>query len=198
MKACPTNAINPTFTEAGMAGFWTPTLLMTQGYCEHTCTLCGSVCPTQATFQAPNGIVVMDMHRCIGCRYCMAACPYQARHFNWGRPLLAPEEINPDTHYLGNRPRPRGVVEKCHFCLQRTRVGRQPACQEACQKEGHNAILFGDLNDPESQVAQARAGGEPARDVAAAERELEAAKRDEVVICQVLNEILTNGCGDFV
>jgi molybdopterin-containing oxidoreductase family iron-sulfur binding subunit len=110
---------------------------------------CVKACPIEATWREPDGVVVVDYDWCFGCRYCMAACPYQARHFNWGRPLLAPEEINPDTHYLGNRPRPRGVVEKCHFCLQRTRVGRQPACQEACPT---GARIFGNLLDPDSEI----------------------------------------------
>ena len=79
----------------------------------------------------------------------MAACPYQARHFNWATPDLAAEDINPDTHYLGNRPRPRGVVEKCHFCVQRTRNGRQPACHEVCPT---GARVFGNLLDPNSEI----------------------------------------------
>ena len=79
----------------------------------------------------------------------MTACPYQARHFNWGQAKLSPENINTDTHYLGNRPRPRGVVEKCHFCVQRTRENRQPACQEACPT---GARIFGNLLDPNSEI----------------------------------------------
>jgi len=110
---------------------------------------CVKACPIEATWMEPDGIVVVDYDWCFGCRYCMAACPYQARHFNWGSPQLPPEEINPDTHYLGNRPRPRGVVEKCHFCIQRTREGRQPACQEACPT---GARIFGNLLDPGSEI----------------------------------------------
>jgi len=110
---------------------------------------CVKACPIEATWMEPDGVVVVDYDWCFGCRYCMAACPYQARHFNWGNPQLPPEEINPDTHYLGNRPRPRGVVEKCHFCLQRTREGRQPACQEACPT---GARIFGNLLDPDSEI----------------------------------------------
>ena len=110
---------------------------------------CVKACPVEATWTEPDGIVVVDYDWCIGCRYCMSACPYQARHFNWGRPDLPAQEINPDTHYLGNRPRPKGVVEKCHFCVQRTREGRQPACQEACPT---GARIFGNLLDPDSEI----------------------------------------------
>ena len=74
---------------------------------------CTTVCPTKATWQDEDGIVVVDYNWCIGCRYCMAACPYGARHFNWGEPNVPDDDINPVTHYLGNRPRPKGVVEKC-------------------------------------------------------------------------------------
>ena len=110
---------------------------------------CVKACPVKATWTEPDGIVVVDYDWCIGCRYCMAACPYQARHFNWGYPKLPADEITTDTHYLGNRPRPRGVVEKCHFCVQRTREGRQPACQEACPS---GARVFGNLLDPKSEI----------------------------------------------
>lgn len=110
---------------------------------------CVKACPTQATWKEPDGIVVVDYNWCIGCRYCMAACPYGARRFNWGEPTRKPEEINPKTHYLGNRPRTRGVVEKCTFCIQRTRNGRYPACVEACPV---GARKFGNLLDPESEM----------------------------------------------
>ena len=76
--------------------------------------------------QEPDGIVVIDYDWCIGCRCCMAACPYGARHFNWGEPTIPKDELNPNTHYLGNRPRPKGVVEKCTFCIQRVRDGPLP------------------------------------------------------------------------
>ena len=110
---------------------------------------CVKACPVKATWKEPDGIVVIDYDWCIGCRYCMAACPYWARHFNWSRPELEPEDINPETNFLGNRPRPRGVVEKCHYCTQRTRKGRQPACQEACPT---GARIFGNLLDPDSEI----------------------------------------------
>jgi len=110
---------------------------------------CVKACPVQATWMEPDGIVVVDYDWCIGCRYCMAACPYWARHFNWTIPEIPAEEMNPNTHYLGNRPRPRGVVEKCHFCIHRTRKGQQPACMEACPT---GARIFGNLLDPDSEI----------------------------------------------
>ena len=110
---------------------------------------CTKVCPTGATWTEEDGIVVIDYDWCIGCRYCMAACPYGARHFNWGEPSIPEDELNPDMHYLGNRPRLKGVVEKCTFCIQRTREGRYPACVEVCPV---GARKFGNLLDPESEI----------------------------------------------
>ncbi|MCF6247676.1 MAG: 4Fe-4S dicluster domain-containing protein [Desulfobacula sp.] len=110
---------------------------------------CVKVCPTQATWKEKDGIIVVDYNWCIGCRYCMAACPYGARHFNWSKPGIPKDEINPNTHYLGNRPRYKGVVEKCTFCVQRTRVGKYPACVEVCPV---GARKFGDLLDPDSEI----------------------------------------------
>jgi len=110
---------------------------------------CTNVCPTGATWRDPDGIVVIDYDWCIGCRYCVASCPYGARHFNWGEPGISADEINPDMHLLGNRPRPKGVVEKCSFCIQRVRKGRYPACLEACPV---GARKFGNLLDPDSEI----------------------------------------------
>jgi Fe-S-cluster-containing dehydrogenase component len=110
---------------------------------------CVRACPTKATWKDSDGIVVIDYNWCIGCRYCMAACPYGARRFNWAAPNVPSEKINPDTHYLGNRPRYKGVVEKCTLCVQRTRKGRYPACVEACPV---GARKFGNLLDPESEM----------------------------------------------
>jgi molybdopterin-containing oxidoreductase family iron-sulfur binding subunit len=110
---------------------------------------CVKVCPVKATWQEPDGIVVVDSDWCIGCRCCMSACPYGARHFNWSEPGIPSEEINPETHYLGNRPRPKGVVEKCTFCIHRTRKGRYPSCVEICPV---GARKFGNLLDEGSEM----------------------------------------------
>ncbi len=110
---------------------------------------CTKTCPTGATWTEPDGIVVIDYDWCIGCRCCMASCPYGARHFNWSEPSIPKGELNPKTHYLGNRPRIKGVVEKCTFCIQRTREGRYPACVEVCPV---GARKFGNLLDPESEI----------------------------------------------
>ncbi len=108
---------------------------------------CVRVCPTKATFRGENGIVVMDFHRCIGCRFCMMGCPYGARSFNWMDPRPYIKEYNPDFP-----TRMRGVVEKCNFCGERLALGEEPACLEAVKEVG--AIVFGDLNDPNSEIRQ--------------------------------------------
>jgi Fe-S-cluster-containing dehydrogenase component len=110
---------------------------------------CVKVCPVQATWKEKDGVVVVDYNWCIGCRYCEAACPYHARRFNWTKPEVPADEINPDQGYLSNRIRPQGVVEKCTFCLHRTRAGRLPACLEACPT---GARVFGNLLDPQSPI----------------------------------------------
>ncbi|MBK7075766.1 MAG: 4Fe-4S dicluster domain-containing protein [Myxococcales bacterium] len=110
---------------------------------------CVKVCPVEATWKERDGIVVVDYSWCIGCRYCEAACPYHARRFNWRAPEISADEINPDQGYLSNRIRPQGVVEKCTFCLHRTRKGLLPACLEACPT---GARVFGNLLDPASPI----------------------------------------------
>jgi molybdopterin-containing oxidoreductase family iron-sulfur binding subunit len=109
---------------------------------------CVRVCPTKATFvQKKTGIVAMDYHRCIGCRFCMMGCPYGARSFNWMDPIPLLKGVNP------NFPaRTRGVVEKCNFCGERLALGQEPACVEAVKEVG--AIVFGDLNDPNSEISK--------------------------------------------
>ena len=110
---------------------------------------CTKVCPVEATWQESDGVVVVDYNWCIGCRYCEAACPYHARRFNWRAPEVPADEINPNQSYLSNRIRPQGVVEKCTFCLHRTREGRLPACLEACPT---GARVFGNVLDPDSDI----------------------------------------------
>lgn len=111
---------------------------------------CTKACPVQATWTEPDGIRVIDYNWCIGCRYCLAACPYEARRFNWTRPSLAPQDINPKMGYLSNRIRPRGVAEKCHFCLHRVRQGKNPACLEVCPS---GARVFGNVLDPNDRIS---------------------------------------------
>ena len=110
---------------------------------------CVSACPVNATWQEDDGITVVDYDWCIGCRACSVACPYWARHFNWKTPEIPAADLNKDTHYLSNRPRDKGVIEKCTFCLHRVREGRLPACQEACPT---GARVFGNLLDPKSDL----------------------------------------------
>ncbi len=112
---------------------------------------CTKVCPVEATWTESDGITVIDYDWCIGCRYCEAACPYWARRFNFTKPKLPKEDLNPRMSYLSNRPRPQGVVEKCTFCLHRTRNGELPACLEVCPV---GARKFGNVLDPASEVRQ--------------------------------------------
>ena len=129
------------------------TVVLTCNHCAKP--PCVRACPTQATFKNDDGIVMMDYHRCIGCRFCMAACPYGARSFNWRNP----REKYANGHYKffkkGLNPefptRMRGVVEKCNFCAKRLSQGRLPACVEASQVVP-GAMTFGDIHDPNSEV----------------------------------------------
>jgi molybdopterin-containing oxidoreductase family iron-sulfur binding subunit len=108
---------------------------------------CCRACPTQATFKRESdGIVMMDFHRCIGCRFCMAACPYGARSFNFRDPRPFIQETN-----LEFPTRMKGVVEKCSFCAERLAEGKLPACVEA----SNGILIFGDLDDAESEVRKA-------------------------------------------
>jgi molybdopterin-containing oxidoreductase family iron-sulfur binding subunit len=110
---------------------------------------CVRVCPTQATYKRADGIVIMDMHRCVGCRYCIVACPYGSRSFNFSDPRPHIAQIQKDYP-----TRMKGVVEKCNFCAERLAVGEMPLCVEACQKVNCGALHFGDLADPKSNVAE--------------------------------------------
>jgi molybdopterin-containing oxidoreductase family iron-sulfur binding subunit len=108
---------------------------------------CVRVCPTQATWKRESdGIVMMDWHRCIGCRYCVAACPYGSRSFNWRDPRPHIENVTDEYP-----TRMRGVVEKCTFCEERLAKGEMPACVDACKEK---AMIFGDLEDPDSEVRE--------------------------------------------
>jgi Fe-S-cluster-containing dehydrogenase component len=138
--------------------------------CNH-CTNppCVRVCPTGATWKRADGIVMMDEHRCIGCRYCVVACPYGARSFNWRDPRPFLRKNGPEDPVRARRADPkcaasferfpqhtnpeyptrtRGVVEKCTFCAERLAVGLYPACVVACKQAGIGALVFGDLGDP--------------------------------------------------
>ena len=104
---------------------------------------CVDVCPTGASFKREDGIVLVDKHTCIGCRYCMMACPYKARSF-------IHETIQDQTL---SAPRGKGTVESCTMCTHRVDKDGIPACVEACTEDDHNAMLFGDLNDPASKIS---------------------------------------------
>jgi tetrathionate reductase subunit B len=111
-------------------------------HCEHP--PCVDVCPTGASFKREDGIVLVNRHICIGCRYCVLACPYKARNF-------VHEDV---TDQKPNAPRGKGTAEACTMCVHRIDDGRIPACVEACTKEAQAAMLFGDLNDPESEISK--------------------------------------------
>ena len=126
-------------------------LLMCQ-HCEHP--PCAQACPVQATYQRDDQIVIVDAHRCIGCRYCMIACPYSVRFFNFLENPLEWDDLNKE------RPmRSHGVAEGCTMCAHRLDLGQPPACVEACREVGANALDYGDLNDPESDISVKIAGG---------------------------------------
>lgn len=111
-------------------------------HCEHP--PCVDVCPTGASFKRADGIVMVDRHTCIGCRYCMMACPYKARSF-------IHEDIHDQKPWA---PRGKGTVESCTMCVSRVDAGGTPACVEACSAENHNALVFGDLYDENSEISQ--------------------------------------------
>ena len=123
---------------------------------------CVSVCPVKATWKRPDGIVTIDYDQCIGCRYCITACPYGARYFDFGEsytgdtPETQPYETRENHEYGVKRGRekdksPIGNARKCHFCLHRLNKGVLPACVGTCLG---GATYFGDLNDSKSLVAQ--------------------------------------------
>ena len=114
--------------------------------CQHCAQPpCVDVCPTGASFRRADGIVLVDKHTCIGCRYCMLACPYKARSF-------IHENLDGQ---LPHAPRGKGCVESCTLCVHKVDAGDgDTACAEACAEAGHRAILFGDLNDPDSEISR--------------------------------------------
>lgn len=120
-------------------------------HCENPA--CLQVCPTGATHKDENGAVLINYDRCIGCRMCMAACPYNARVFNWNEPVRVPN------YNYGDKDVPvrsKGVAEKCTFCHERAARGEEPKCVICCLTE---ARTFGDLDDPESEVSKLVASG---------------------------------------
>lgn len=116
---------------------------------------CVDVCPTGASFKREDGIVLVDRHTCIGCRYCMMACPYKARSF-------AHETVDNTVDY---QPRGKGTVESCTMCVHRVDEGGTPACVEACTESEHGAMIFGDIKNPESEISKelAKHGGQQIR-----------------------------------
>lgn len=114
--------------------------------CQHCAEPpCVDVCPTGASFKRADGIVLVDRHSCIGCRYCVMACPYKARSF----------VHEPVADQRADVPRGKGCVEGCTLCVHRIDAGNSvTACAEACARAGHHAIVFGDLNDPDSEISR--------------------------------------------
>lgn len=150
------NVYHPEVTETGVPFHMTRPCL----HCNDA--PCVSVCPTRATWQRADGLVVMDYQLCIGCRYCQVACPYEARSFNWAE-RKGPSGYQPEWGNAEVERRPRGVAEKCTFCIHRIDRGlaqglipgedrpATPACVNICPVE---ARVFGDLNDPDSKISR--------------------------------------------
>ena len=107
---------------------------------------CAQACPVKATYKREDGIVIVDQHRCIGCRYCMIACPYNARHFNFKENQEWPNTDRPKSSH--------GVPQSCDFCAHRLDTGQEPACVAACKEVGAKALAVGDLNDRDSEVSR--------------------------------------------
>lgn len=105
---------------------------------------CVNVCPVGATFSAPEGVVLIDQKRCIGCRLCMEACPYDRRFFNWGQPAVPPETLFMEYDVEHQTPALKGTVMKCDFCPDMARTGRLPYCAQACPNQ---AVYYGDLEE---------------------------------------------------
>ncbi len=105
---------------------------------------CVNVCPVGASFHTPEGVVLIDQERCIGCRLCMAACPYDRRFFNWGEPVQPPQAKTAPYNVETQIPAMKGTVMKCDFCTDRMAAGGLPTCVETCP---HHAIYMGDLEE---------------------------------------------------
>ena len=121
------------------APYWQPTTCM---HCDEP--PCVKVCPVDATFKREDGIVLIDSDRCIGCRFCMAACPYSTRVFNWEEPVLTPEVAQQHYSCETSMPQKKGTVGKCDFCPDMTRKGELPHCVTSCP---NGVFMFGDLNE---------------------------------------------------
>lgn len=119
------------------APYWQPTTCM---HCDEP--PCVKVCPVDATFKRQDGIVLIDSDRCIGCRFCMAACPYSTRVFNWGDPNLPAEIASKDYDAETSIPQKKGTVGKCDFCADMTRMDMLPHCVSACP---NGVFMFGDM-----------------------------------------------------
>ncbi len=156
IQACRTENNVPLFGDKRFDAYWirkvkvTPKIQGAKSFslpllCNH-CEYppCQHVCPVGATFTRKDGIVLIDKHICIGCRYCMIACPYKARSFVFRKTTQWTNKDVPK--------RSKGVVEKCNFCVHLVDKGELPACVDACNKSGEKAMLFGNLNDPESEI----------------------------------------------
>jgi molybdopterin-containing oxidoreductase family iron-sulfur binding subunit len=119
------------------APYWEPTTCM---HCDEP--PCVKVCPVDATFKREDGIVLIDSDRCIGCRFCMAACPYSTRVFNWGEPEIPKEAAAKPYSCETSTPQKKGTVSKCDFCADKTRKGELPHCVSACP---NGVFFFGDM-----------------------------------------------------
>jgi len=154
----PWNTVVPSVSSTGRRFYTTRPCL----HCQEA--PCVEVCPVKATYVRPDGIVIMDYDRCIGCRYCQVACPYGARMFNWEARGDEPNAYVPTWGIPEVERRPRGVVEKCTFCVHRIDAAlangltpgvqpeATPACVNVCPV---GARVFGDLDDPQSPVSRA-------------------------------------------
>lgn len=121
------------------APYWQPTICM---HCDEP--PCVKVCPVDATFKRQDGIVSIDSDRCVGCRFCMAACPYSTRIFNWDEPELPAEVAKQKYSCETSVPQKKGTVGKCDFCPDMVRKGELPHCVSACP---NGVFMFGDLNE---------------------------------------------------